>query len=61
LFQKSDIINTLDRIDPLLEKETLETELMLKDLETVDKRLQTVSKDAKSGEERNTKRIRYFN
>jgi len=49
-FKKSDIINTLDRIDPLLEKETLETELMLKDLETVDKRLQTVSKDAKSGE-----------
>ncbi|MDQ5882983.1 MAG: Redox-regulated ATPase YchF [Patescibacteria group bacterium] len=49
-FKKPDIINTLNRIDTLLEKETLETELMLKDLETVDKRLQTVSKDAKSGD-----------
>jgi GTP-binding protein YchF len=49
-FRKSDIINTLGKIDPLLEKETLETELMLKDLETVDKRIQNVAKDAKSGQ-----------
>jgi hypothetical protein len=49
-FKKSDIINTLGKIDPLLEKETLETELMLKDLETVDKRIQNVAKDAKSGQ-----------
>lgn len=48
-FHKSDIINTLNVIDPLLEKETLETELMLKDLETVDKRLITLEKDIKSG------------
>ncbi|MFA5392207.1 MAG: redox-regulated ATPase YchF [Candidatus Paceibacterota bacterium] len=49
-FRKSDIINTLNKIDPLLEKETLETELMLKDLETVDKRIQNIAKDAKSGQ-----------
>ncbi|MGC8651346.1 MAG: redox-regulated ATPase YchF [Minisyncoccia bacterium] len=49
-FRKSDVINTLNTIDPLLEKETLETELMLKDLETVDKRIQSVAKDAKSGQ-----------
>lgn len=48
-FKKPDIINTSNRIDPLLEKETLETELMLKDLETVDKRLQNQSKDIKAG------------
>jgi len=48
-FHKSDIINTLNTVDPLLEKETLETELMLKDLETVDKRLNTLEKDVKSG------------
>ncbi|MGC8851659.1 MAG: redox-regulated ATPase YchF [Minisyncoccia bacterium] len=48
-FHKSDIINTLNTIDPLLEKETLETELMLKDLETVDKRLSILEKDVKSG------------
>ncbi|NMB92350.1 MAG: redox-regulated ATPase YchF [Parcubacteria group bacterium] len=48
-FHKSDIVNTLNTIDPLLEKETLETELMLKDLETVDKRLVSLEKDVKSG------------
>jgi len=48
-FKNQNIINTLNRIDPLLEKETLETELILKDLETVDKRIQNVSKDSKSG------------
>lgn len=48
-FRKSDIINTLNKIDPLLEKETLETELMLKDLETVDKRIQNLGKEAKMG------------
>ena len=49
-FQDEKIINTLDRIDPLLEKETLETELILKDLETVNKRLSSLEKEIKSGQ-----------
>lgn len=48
-FKKPNIINTLDHIDPLLEKEILETELILKDLETIDKRLNELSREVKSG------------
>lgn len=48
-FKNEKIINTLDSIDPLLEKETLETELILKDLETVDKRLSSIDKEIKLG------------
>lgn len=49
-FKDPNIIQTLASIDPLAEKEILETELALKDLETVEKRLDSVSKKAKSGE-----------
>lgn len=48
-FHKSDVVNTLNTINPLLEKETLETELILKDLEIVDKRIIALEKDVKSG------------
>ena len=48
-FQNDKIVNTLDQIDPLLEKEILETELILKDLETVNKRLTSLEKEIKTG------------
>ena len=48
-FKNEKIINTLDNLDPLLEKETLETELILKDLEVVDKRLSSIDKEIKVG------------
>jgi len=48
-FKNEKIINTLNDIDPLLEKETLETELILKDLEVVDKRLSSIDKEIKVG------------
>ena len=38
------------RVDPLADIETIETELMLADLEQVERRLQRVGKGAKSGE-----------
>lgn len=49
-FQNEKIVNTLDQIDPLLEKEILETELILKDLETVNKRLTSLEKEIKLGQ-----------
>lgn len=49
-FKNKKIINTLDKIDPLLEKETLETELILKDLETVEKRIDKIAGEARSGD-----------
>ncbi len=48
-FKNEKIINTLNNIDPLLEKETLEMELTLKDLEVVDKRLSGIDKEIKLG------------
>ena len=38
-FKKSDIVNTQNEVNPLKEKEILDVELILKDLETVNKRL----------------------
>jgi len=47
-FQNDKIINTQDTIDILRDKEILETELALKDLETVGKRIQGLEKELKS-------------
>ncbi len=48
-FGKSDIIHVEGSVDALRDLEIVETELALKDLETVEKRLQAISRDAKSG------------
>jgi len=40
------------RVDPLVDIETIETELMLSDYEQVERRLERVGKQAKSGDER---------
>jgi len=47
-FAKNDIINTEASVDPIKEKEILDTELALKDLETIEKRLREVEGEAKS-------------
>jgi len=49
-FANEKIINTQKEINPISEKEILETELILKDLETVEKHLQTLEKQKKSGD-----------
>ncbi len=48
-FKNSDIINTRNVIDPAGEKEILDTELILKDLETVKKRIEGIGGEARSG------------
>ena len=48
-FENPNIINTEENVDPLRDKETLDTELALKDLETVEKRLDALEKKLKSG------------
>ncbi|HOK35626.1 MAG TPA: redox-regulated ATPase YchF [Candidatus Pacearchaeota archaeon] len=48
-FLNDKIINTQKNIDPLGEKEILDTELILKDLETVEKRLNSLESDIKRG------------
>lgn len=47
-FAKNDIINTESSLDPIRDKEILDTELALKDLETIEKRLREVEGEAKS-------------
>lgn len=48
-FKKEDIINVQNKIDPIDDKETLDTELILKDLETVTKRVEDLQGDVRGG------------
>ncbi len=48
-FSSKDIINVQSGINPLSDKEILDTELILKDLETIEKRIDGLSSDTKAG------------
>ncbi|MGM0575696.1 MAG: redox-regulated ATPase YchF [Myxococcota bacterium] len=47
-FENDDVVHVEGSIDPIRDVEVVETELLLKDMETVDKRLDKVGKQAKS-------------
>ena len=49
-FEDSDVTHVESRIDPVADAETVETELMLSDLESLEKRVIPIEKKAKSGE-----------
>jgi hypothetical protein len=49
-FDNENIIHVDDSIDPIRDKETIDIELQLKDLETVEKRLEKVNRAAKTGD-----------
>jgi len=46
-FKKSDIVNTQNEVNPLKEKEILDVELILKDLETINKRIDSLQGDVR--------------
>lgn len=48
-FKNPDIVNTQQEINPLKEKEILDVELIIKDLETINKRIEGLSGDLKVG------------
>lgn len=48
-FKNDNIVNTRKEIDILKDKEVLETEMILKDMDTVEKRLSSLEREAKSG------------
>jgi len=48
-FANENIINTQETVDVLRDKEILDTELILKDLDTIEKRLMAAEKEAKIG------------
>lgn len=49
-FENSDIIHVEGKVDPEGDRETINLELIFADLSTVDKRLDKVSREAKSGD-----------
>jgi GTP-binding protein YchF len=57
-FENDDIVHVAGRIDPLSDLETINTELALADLVSVDKALDRVVKAAKSGSDKDSARRR---
>jgi GTP-binding protein YchF len=49
-FESRDVTHVEGRVDPIADLETVETELMLADLESLEKRVVNLEKKAKSGE-----------
>ena len=49
-FEDDDITHVEGRIDPIADAETIETELMLADLESIEKRLANLARKIKSGD-----------
>lgn len=56
-FKNPDIVNTQENIDPLREKEILDVELILKDLETVNKRIDGLVGDVRVGKNASMKEM----
>lgn len=48
VFEDSEIIHVAEKVDPVADIEIIEYELILKDLETVEKRLQSLDRDIKA-------------
>jgi len=48
-FEDDNVVHVDGSVDPVRDKEIIDTELILKDMETVEKRLDKVKKQAKSG------------
>ncbi|MEE2566133.1 redox-regulated ATPase YchF [Hyphobacterium marinum] len=49
-FEDSDVTHVEDRVDPIADLETVETELMLADMESLEKRRANLEKRAKTGD-----------
>ncbi|MEC3881246.1 redox-regulated ATPase YchF [Parapedobacter sp. 10938] len=55
-FDDGNVVHVDGSVDPVRDKEIIDTELQLKDLDTVTKRLQKVEKQAKTGNDKEAKR-----
>ncbi len=49
-FENADIVHVEQNIDPARDMETIKTELLLKDMETLEKRLVSIEKEARAGD-----------
>lgn len=55
-FEDGNVVHVDGSVDPIRDKEIIDTELQLKDLDTVSKRIQKVEKMAKTGGDKDAKR-----
>jgi hypothetical protein len=60
VFKNDNIINVLLDVNPIESKNILDTELLLKDLDTIEKRLISLEKEAKSGNNESKKEFVVF-
>lgn len=56
-FENDNIVHVDGRVDPVADKEIIDTELQLKDLESVEKKINRVEKIAKSGDAKAKKEL----
>lgn len=56
-FDDPNVVHVSGGVDPLFDKEVIDTELQLKDIESVDKKIQRLEKVAKSGDAKARKQI----
>lgn len=56
-FDNDNVVHVDGNVDPVRDKEIIDTELLLKDLETVEKRLEKLRKQAKSAEKEALKSV----
>lgn len=56
-FEDKNITHVDGRVDPVADKEIIDTELQLKDLETVENRISKVAKQAQTGGDKQAKRM----
>jgi len=56
-FEEKEVIHHLGAKNPKRDKEILETELILKDLQTLEKSLEKIKKEAKSGDKEKIKQV----
>lgn len=59
-FVNEKIVNTQSNIDPIFEKEILDTELILKDLETVNKKISGLEGDCRAGKKEAIKEMEFL-
>ena len=56
-FEDANIVHVDGSVDPVRDKEVIDTELQLKDLETVENRIAKVQKQAQTGGDKNAKKL----
>ena len=56
-FEDDNVVHVDGSVDPVRDKEIIDTELILKDIETVEKRLERLRKQAKTGKKEDMQRV----